>query len=264
MLDLDTWRPTIVAYRNWLAAVSPKTERRFLNILSRGEEPQIEAAVSEAIAWDYLTSRSQAVSLAEDPDSGGPDFKLTTAAGDIVVEVTNISIAAMTEATSLPHKPDYRARSYKLPTGRIKKAVMDKAAQMDRIESPQIVLVSTLHFQASAICFTRRHAVEILLSGRGFAWQVDEESKSPDSQVELTADMKDACFTKRHSTDSCRQNVSAVVLGGFGLTPPAANVLGALNPDALRPLDQSAFGIPYCRFRRWPPDPAPVEVEWTE
>jgi hypothetical protein len=89
-----------------------------------------------------------------------------------------------------------------------------------------------------------------------------DEQGDPVGEPYVATDFATAAFRRSKALDAARQNVPGVLIGGFG-TFPHVGVLGLTHPEAVRPFAPDLLrGVPFCRFRTWPPGPT-VAVEWT-
>lgn len=262
-VDLSTWAEAIQAYSQWLVNESNDAAKMWSQKLNSQDRAGVEAAAAEAITWDYLTPRLGTPSLADDPSVGGPDFCFETPAGPVYVEVTNLSRDVVTRHTGLPDLPDGGARNYSPLTGLIKNKITQKAGQLGDHGAPMIVVVSTLHFQASVVCIQRKHLESVLHSEPRITWLWNPETGDAVGEPFQQTDFRLGAFTKGRAPVASRTHLSGIVVAGFGLRPPAAHVFGLHHPEAARPIAPEAMGdIPFCRFAEWPPQ-GEIKLEWT-
>ena len=269
MQNLERWSPSLTPYAEWLAAENPGAATVWANNLRSDEEAVSEGAIAEAVAWDYLKHRVDRIRSAETSDSKpSPDFLCEVDGQEFYVEVTNISRSRVGELTSLSDEVDLEVRgpqNYGDWSAHVKREIIAKARQGADLDMPYVVMVSTLHKQASALLCRRPHVENILHSRTFLRGFIDDEGE-PVGDIQHVADLKHAAFTQKNSTEPARRHVSGALVAGFGAYPDAAHVdahvLGVLHQDAARPFDPSLLsGIPFCRFETWPPEGV-LDVEW--
>ncbi len=130
--------------------------------LNSGQAEQVEGAVAEAVAWDFLACRSTSARLSEVAGSGGVDFEFESGGRAFLVEVTNISSGAAGDASGMPDTDLFKG-FYGLLTKQIRSKVRGKLEQAQQEQQhPLLVLVTTLHWNASHACINRT-AVEFAM-----------------------------------------------------------------------------------------------------
>lgn len=255
---------SIAAFDKWLADQNSTTHRNWQSRIRADDPSAAEAAIAEAVVFDYLACRCDRVSLNEDPSQGGPDLLFEHHGQKFLVEVTNLSLDTVTRSTGLSHLPDEnpRARSYGLLTKNIYRKCRNKTPQISRSQYPGVIFVTTLHFQASAICFGKHEARQFLWGTEKLSASFDADSVETVGEVRNVSEFENSVFFSEDSSFSTR-GICALLVGGFGLTPPRANVYGILHPEPPFPFDPS--WIPYVEFaslRREKLDEGQLEVEW--
>lgn len=256
------YRRSISAFRDWLDAADPAAARQWLTRMNSSEDAQLEGAIAEAVAWDYLACRVKPVRLGKLNDGSGPDFVFGCGDQEFAVEVTNISGAVATAACGLPDPPDRQARAYCSMNAQVKAEVDDKASQLSASKRVNVVFVTTLHFSASRACFHRHFVSALLHAEPKISWQIRVDADEVVRPPHATVDFEYGLFTKANSIVEARKHISCVLVGGFGLVPPDACVRGVLHPAPVRPFDPAwLLDIEFCRFCEWPPGDA-VRTEW--
>ena len=101
-LDLSRWSPSLTAFAEWLEDEDTIAAKLWSKRLKSADTPQAESAVAEAVVWDFIGCRCDAIHLAEDPGRGGVDFECVAGGTFFLVEVTNISIQAAADASKMP------------------------------------------------------------------------------------------------------------------------------------------------------------------
>lgn len=261
--DLTPWSRPIAHYFRWLKCRYPDQVCRWVSRLESADHGQGEGAAAEALAWNFLDDCGIHVELADEGGSSAPDFLCRAAGHSFYVEVTSISREVATRETGLTGQPG--ATAYSLLTGRVKEEVSYKAAQFKDFQSglPLVLFVCTLHFEASALCVSRHAVEQMLLGTTGPGWNIDTRAGAGVGAPFQVARFDQSVATRKDSLDTVRKQISATVLAGFGLVPPACKVRGVLHPHALRPFDPNL--LPYVEFFRvkhWPPRDGKVECEW--
>jgi hypothetical protein len=273
--ELEPYRHSLTKFAEWAEKENLPLGRRWSDRLNSNDNAHIESAVSEAVAWDYLACHGVEISWHEDISTGGPDYCCTKDNTKFYVEITNLSTDAVIRATQLNPSPNSGpflspqercsgATTFNNLTARIKQEISSKAGQCSRLQFPALVFVTLFHWQASVVCVDRHHIVQLLHSKPGLSGKFNPETGALEGELYPTTDMALSSFTKKYTTEPARRNISGILVGGFGLTPPDARVFGVLHPDPVRPFNPELLPhIPFCRFSTWPPV-REVVVEWTD
>ncbi len=172
-IDLKPWGPAIQAYLKWIEPRDITIARRWCNRLHSADSAQVEASLGEAVAWDYLKCRVDAIDLWEDASVGGPDFRCTQNGNRFIVEITNLSRETVTRVTGLDNLPGFK--NYQNLTARIKSEVSAKAAQCAGLSVPAVVFVTTFHRDATIHCVCRDHVSQLLTSRTGVSGDYDDQ-----------------------------------------------------------------------------------------
>ena len=265
---MSRWASSIAPYADWLNNQRHDVARDFGHRITAEHDDQVEGAVAEAVAWDYLNQCVDEIACFQ-PASlthRSPDFQCRTNGQEFVVEVTNLSRALVTQRTKLedPLPREGGLRSYADWTHLVKRELSAKSAQGTGLSVPYVVFVTTLHAGASIHLCSKHHVESILHSPAMIAWDLDGNMQ-PASELYESTDFRFAAFCKAGSAQPERRNLSCVLIGGFGpYNYPTPAVHGLEHPDSVRPLPRGSIRYtPLCYFRVWPPDPR-VLVAWTD
>lgn len=260
MPDLDPYREVIVRYRKWLDQESHSACKRFLNRIDSTDDATREGALGEALAWNWLEPRSDEIHLNEHDSQGGVDFVCTNAAGRYFVEVSTLTTETVTRETGLDHHLSGGAHCYGDLTRAVMRKVIGKAAQAGGLDQPYVLFIPTVHFQASAITLSTHHLQHILVGHTGIGGRYDPEEGAVVGSSYNVAALDSPAFFKPETLQPTRQHMSGVLVGGFGICPPA--VRGVLHPDPLRPFDRECLpDTCFGRLDPWPPTNG-LQVVW--
>lgn len=255
---------SIAAFDVWLAKQHRTTHSQWQTRIKSANDATCEGAIAEAVVFDFLACRCDSVGLNEDPTTGGPDLLFEHDGNKFFVEVTNISVDTVTRSTNLQHIPDRDSgpHYYGLLTQNIYRKCRNKTKQVSRKDHPALLFVTTLHFQASAICLGKLEARQFLWGTEKLSASFDTETGDASGDVQNVSAFKNSVFFREDSSFSPR-GICALVVGGFGLTPPRANVYGVLHPDSPLPFDPR--WVPHVEFARLKHELLPsgkLEAEW--
>ena len=259
------WAPSIEPYSQWIEQQNFDAAKCWVCALRDSEASQAEAAIAEAVAWDWLAHRVHSIELAYDPARRSPDFKCTSDRGAFFVEVTNVSRPAMTEAMGLEDfETSPSLKHFRLPADRLHQDLLKKAKQGVGLDAAYLVFLTTLHGHASMRMTNRSYAATLLHSEEFLTADFDAEQGCVVGGFRSTVDFNRAAFTRSKTLNGVRAHVSGALLGPFGLYPNDVTVLGILNPEATHPFDRRALpDAPFAQFREWPPRDQ-VQVVWTD
>ncbi len=264
MVNLQAYRSSLSAYARWLQEHNLSAGQQWSNRLTNSEVAQVEGAVAEAVAWDFVACRVEHITLADDSGPNRtPDFLCCVGDNSFYVEVTNISSDKVTQVTGLDSNP--RGPSYYNPmNSQVKRELIDKSSQLSGLEEPVALFVTTLHFSASALCVSRTLMEWLLHSTPKLSLAWNAETGDAIGEPHEVVKFEDAAFTYKESIESARRHVSALIVGGFGFYPPDRNVLGIIHPEAVRPFEPKwLVDVPMCSFQEWPPrDGKPLAIRW--
>lgn len=270
--DAELWRPALVAYVRWLGQQSGSAQRMWCKHLNARDDPMAEAAVAEAVVWDYLATFCDEVWLNEVAGVGGADFLCRVGDKQFVVEVTNLSIGKTARDSGLPHT-DRHSGGYGLLTQAVRGKVQRKFKQANAENKlPVLVVVSTLHWNASISC-VRRHAIEALMTSTPMlTMDIDMRTGRVADEYQAT-DLRHSVFLSEQVLYDAQgkpivraefEPISGFIVAGMGARPPDVNMFGGLNPGAVRPFDVSLLPqIPFCKFDPWPPADGVLSLSWS-
>jgi len=271
-MDLQRWAPSLTAFSKWLDAQNHATAQSWSRRLNSRQADQVESATAEAVVWDFIGCRCEEMRLNEAPGSGGVDFEFTVNSRSFLVEVTNISTAAASKASGMPDT-ELSTGFYGLLTKNIRQKVRGKLRQAKhQTDRPLLVFATTLHWNASCLCFNRS-AVEFAMgSPPKITGKFNPASGEVEGNLYQSTDFSQSVFLSPHSVigsdgmpiaQAKYQPISGFMVGGFGVDARSVSVLGALNPEASRPFDPAMLpDVPFCSFRDWPVT-TEIGFDWT-
>jgi len=181
-----------------------------------------------------------------------PDFRCIQAGKDFFVEVTCISMEKATSLTGLNHFPDpgFSFSGVGRVTDKLFHAATKKTPQCSNLGHPALVAVGTFHWQASRLCFERKH-LELLLTGETLISQnIDGTTGGPVGDDYLSTNLRSATFLspKEGGFTHARNPVSGILACGFGCEPP--RIRGALHPKPIHAFDRSLLPeVEFCRLK---------------
>lgn len=253
MVNLEPFRDVIVQYRKWLEEQRPSACKFFLKRLSSRDSAKVEGALGEAVAWNWLEPRCGQIELQESGD-GGLDFVCSPREGVFLVEVTTLTIAKASKRTGLDHELAERGpKFYGTATTAIKEKILAKCGQDKELSRPLVIFVVTLHFEVTAIAFQCRHLEELLVGKRVLTWKMNADLSGPAGPLYERCTSDHSLFFESETQTLARRNVSAVLIGGFGIRPPDCVVRGVLHPDPVRPFDPGWLpDVCFGRIEPWP------------
>ena len=249
--DLPVDPDLLTEHRAWLKAFDP----RFLKVWEAQLENNPESASCEAAVRRLIQQNGNAVSPNLDLKGTrrSPDFRFTNPGATFLVEVTCLSIEKATELTGLSHLPPpgftFSGVGKLLPS--IFHAAISKTPQCADQDSPVLLAIGTFHWQASHICFERKH-LELLLSGDTcLAQSLDTSTGTPVGDTYVGMDLKTATFLKPSPSAwvaHARSPISAILACGLGLNDPVAR--GGLHPKPDHPFDRNVLPkVEFCRLK---------------
>lgn len=209
-----------------------------------------EAATCEAMYWGVLTDCGVSVEPNADLDNRqkAPDFACHKDGNKFYVEVTCIRIDTATDKTSLKHIPTGGAQNYGPLNRVIYDEVKNKTTQCANLDAPCLLAVGTFHFQASALCFQKPHVESLLTGETSIACDINLQTGHAVGDPYESTNLKSAAFVKPSNllgVEPARQPISALLLAGFGVSPPG--VLGVIHPNPVREFDHRILDrIPFC------------------
>jgi hypothetical protein len=219
-------------------------QKSFNDLLYKNNE---EAAISEAIVFNWLCQNNFNPQIQEDKSKGGADFICNYSRHyKFVVEVTCLGREELTKATGLHINPGQYS-SPKTPVEMFRRRVSSKAAQLASYEMPRVLVITSLHDGANFL-FRSDAAVEYLVSKYEFITSLDIN----DINIHLTTDLQEAIFTRPSDNSSeieyCRESISAILL--ISISGNQLFVSGILHPKPSYPLNFRIFPkIPFLTIK---------------
>jgi len=226
-----------------------------------------EAAMCEATFWELMTNCG--VDIAPQWDSlgmqTGPDFVCTKDGQKFYLEVTCLLKDRVTKETGLADVPDKEigVQGFGDLNNAFFNEMKNKTPQCAHLDAPCILGLGTFHVQASSLC-CQRQTLESLLTGKQLISQkVDTRTGSPVGDVYMSTQLESAAFIRPGGdavVEYARSPISAILIGGFGITPPSIH--GLIHPKPARQFDRALLSrIEFCRLKPDSP-PGKLAVEW--
>ena len=222
--------------RCWLSAFDARHGRKWENLL----RADMEAAMSEAAVRRLLEQNGNLVEPNEDLTGAkqSPDFRCTQARQTFFVEVTCLSVEAVT--------PLLRAGHYVDLTERFFNKCRTKTPQCANMQYPSLVAMATVEPAASSMWFGQDEAAK-LLTGEPIL-TIDPHT----GESRLITHLQNSAFMTWERTTGevipARSSVSGVLLCGFGVEP--FQVRCVMHPSPVRPFDRSLLpGVEFCRLK---------------
>lgn len=266
MVNPQAFQKSLRAYGEWLNQQNSSSAKRWSDQVNADHE----GAVAEAVAFDWLAGRVDKIEHGDPPGCNAPDFICTVCDRRFYVEVTNISVSSVERKTGL--KDEQRGFTmYRPLTGAIMAEVVAKSGQFSRFQfdAPLVVFVTTLQFAASCVCVERGH-IEDLLTGTTYVESdFDRERGEAVGDLRSATRLGDSLFIRQSKLigaglDVPRKHVSAVLIGGFGVAPPAPPVYGVLHPEPNIPFPIAVLpDVAFAYLDPWPPR-GELCVRWSD
>jgi len=236
-------------HRAWLGGFGNDRLKKWEDLLNKNS---CEAAICEAAAQKLFSEHGCVV----EPYhlNKGPDFKCTKNSSRFYVETTCITIEAATKETSLSNMSPQptQAQAFGMMTQKFLGEICNKTPQCSGLDAPCIVVIGTLHFQASCLCF-QDWAAEELLTGTPYITQkINIQMGEPVGEIYESTRLEGAAFIRPQKDaptwiEHARNPISAVLICGFGSNPP--EVLGCLHPNPNYHFDRTLLSnIRFCKL----------------
>ncbi|HED54461.1 MAG TPA: hypothetical protein ENJ00_09730 [Phycisphaerales bacterium] len=275
MTDLRRWAPSLTAFAKWLSIQSESAAKMWSRRLNSEHAYHVEGAVAEAVVWDFVMCRCDSARLTDTGGTGGVDFEFVNNGQSFLVEVTNISTDAASEASGMPDKELFNG-FYSLLTEKIRSKVRGKFKQVQRQRQqqnhPLLVFVTTLHWNVSSVCIDYRAIEYAMGSPPKITGNYNSATGKVEGDLYQWTDLDRSVFLSPKlilSPDGTPiaqakfQPISGFLLGGFGLNPREVPVLGGLNPEATFHFDPTILpDIPFCSLHPWPASER-IGLKWT-
>lgn len=246
---IDNYETDIKQHRVWLKDFNKRRLKKWNDLLQANPE----AAICEAKTRVLLADHNVGIQPYEDLSQGGPDFACSKNGRAFYVETTCISVEAATRTTKLcpGGSPDIDDIWFKDMTDKFRFEIGGKVKQCSKVKAPRIVVIGTLHPQASDCCFDELAAEEVLTGTTYITGEINTKTGEKVGGTYEVTKLENSAFIKsgKDSTnwiEHVRCSVSAVLLCGFGSNPP--NVVGCLHPCPAYAFDKVL--LPKMKFFR--------------
>lgn len=231
--------------------------KRFNRLYASNEE----AAISEAVVFNWLYRDRRSPEIKEDQTTGGVDFICKPDSyNQFVVEVTCLGRQAFTNATGCHMHPG-QPMSLGSPTRILWQRVNDKARQLSGYEMPRVLAITSLH-DGAFLFLNPEEATNFLISDCALTLPIGGSSDN----TYYSTDLQKAIFFKIDDNDPLklvprRRSVSAVLL--IPILGDKVNVTGILHPEPVHPFDIALLPkIPFLRVQHWPIQNGEIFTEW--
>ena len=244
----------IGSHRGWLKGFN-KIHLKFWDDLFTKDNS--EAAICEAGTRQLL----EELDVNVEPCSFGgndpnPDFKCQKNNKLFYVDATCVMKDTATKSSQLDDVlHNQKASYYSLLTEAYFRKADKKESQFKNLNTPCMVAIGTLHFQAGALCFDKKSAEEILTGKSGLSIQISKRTGVAVGEPYNSTSLEAAPFIKVRKIicdepliQPVRQTVSAVLLCPFGSHP--VRCLGILHPKPYYEFDRGLLpDIEFCRLK---------------
>jgi hypothetical protein len=245
------------SYEDFLMVRDAVRHRDFL----RRQEGNPEGTSAEAAIFSWLRRRRLSPIPAEDPKTGGPDFRCSSSKqGEFAVEVTSLKREAVTDRSGWPDDFSESTFSYGDVFQNLLASVSGKVVQLSRAGAmPRVLVICSAHAGATALL--RPEAARLMLS---FGETITAPLGSSAGEQRRTSDpdQTESVFLRKNadgSIDARRQSVSAVLL--VALTDFDLRAVGVLNPSPAYSFDYRTFAD-VAFLRATDVESNPVATEW--
>lgn len=263
MLSLDeAYKSVINEHRGWLSSFNRLRLQKWENLYSS----QPESAICEAIARKELASQVDNIEPYEDMSTGGPDYICFKDGKHFYMEVTCLTIEAVTKKSGLEQVPvPGKTTSFGLLTDMVFGVLCDKTPQCSGLDAACIVAVATLHFSAGQLCFHKHLAEDVLTGTPHIAIPINTQRGEPAGEGYQATNLQSAAFirpTRNPSgfIENARNPISAVLLCSFGCVE--RDIIGLIHPNPNHVFDRSLLAdIEFCRLKDGYKQ-GQIDVEW--
>lgn len=245
---ISDYSDLVEKHRAWLKPFGKQRLSKWENLLQNNAE----AAICEAATRKLLSEQVINVESHEDISLGGPDFQCLQNGKKFYVEVTCITIDAVTKATALVPNSSSQTYTPKPLTKRIFYEMCNKAPQLSGLNTPSILAIGTLHYIAGHIFFSQDFTKKVLTGTPKITVPFDMEHRRAVGDPYQTTDLQDSGFVRPDknsitSIEDARKTISALLLCSFGTVP--VRPLGVIHPNANRAFDRTLLPqIEFCRL----------------
>lgn len=218
-----------------------------------------DAALAEAVVYNFLKGYGLETSIHEDSSTGGLDFSCKKEAEEFLIEVTSIGDDAVSRRTGLPNNlVADEGFSFNLLTQSIHQKIKDKVKQSSNHPVPRVLVIVVQHWAKHFLLDVTE--VERILTG-----DTEIQINFGSSATKEVAPLKNSSFIRLNkrgdALESCRKSISAVLV--VSASESDCSVLGCLHPDPAYVFSHSIFSnIPFARLKNWSPKANKLEVEW--
>ncbi|MBI3851717.1 MAG: hypothetical protein HY298_15795 [Verrucomicrobia bacterium] len=234
-------------HRSWLGQFNPQFGCNWEKLKKHNPE----AAMCVAAVRRLLEENGNHAEPNETLDGKRQSPDLRCSQGDklFFVEVTCVSMEKTAEQTGLTHLTNFSG------IGPLNDAIFhaskEKTRQCSNLGYPVLLAVGTFHFQASYLCFDRKH-VQLLLTGQTLITQkLDAATGELVGDDYLSTKLRSAAFLKPLKDgwmNYARNPVSGILACGFGCDPP--QIRCALHPQPVHPFDRTLLPrVECCRLK---------------
>lgn len=260
---ISVYSEAIEEHRAWLKRSGERRLKKWEDLLKANPE----SAICEAKARKLLSDNGVDIRPYEDLSQGGPDFRCSKQGRTFCAEITCMSIESVAKESGLNpfYSPDVDDCAHDYLTNKIRYEICNKTPQCAKAKAPCVVVIATLHSQASECCFDEPAAEELLTATTYITRDLDTETHEPIGDAYEITRLENSAFirpSKHYSNwiEHARTPVSAVLLCGFGSFPPS--VIACHHPNPNYPFDRTLPPqIKFCRLAGGY-QAGPIEVEW--
>lgn len=242
------WSPMIQevvnGYQEYLKLnCSEQHQKSFNDLLTKNHE---EAAISEAVVFNWLCQNNLNPGVEENKSTGGMDFICSYNKKDeFVVEVTCLKREELAMSTGLSVK---KFGGFRMPTKEIRTRISNKAKKLSGYEMPRVLAITSLHDAAPILLNSQIIPGFFLVSG----WKLNVPIGNSDEDFHLSTDLQEAIFFrfKGNSTEIeyCRESVSAVLL--ISITGNGLCATGYLHPKPTYSLNAKFLSaVPFLKVK---------------
>ena len=239
-------KPKLDCHVQWLVQQKKGYEAKWKRLFS--SDP--EAATCEAVARYILAANVDCVQPADDPGTGGPDFVCFVGKNKFYVEVTCLTVDAVTKATGIQNCQPSGASNFSLLTDTIKYECGSKAAQCANLDAPCLLFLGTFHFWSMS-CFERCYLEQCLTGSTEISWLVNPQTGNAATAPVHSTSLNNSVFVRpdgeKRQIEPARKTISGMLIANMALKEPQVN--GLLHPDAARPFDPDLLSrIPFGKL----------------
>lgn len=218
-------------------------QKKFNDLFTKNNE---EAAISEAIIFNWLCQNNLNPEIKESKSNGGADFLCNYGKSyQFIVEVSCLTKDALTKGTGLREEGNMALTP---ASAMLRKKISSKVKQISPYQMPRVLAITSLHVNANLLLGIDG-ATNCLVSNWGLSIPLDSSS-----QHYLSTDLQESIFIRRvNKTDkplleNCREAVSAILL--IPITENRLNVTGILHHKPNYNLDILVFPkVPFIKIK---------------